>query len=116
MENTKIMQYSVFVGIIILCILGITNFFKASDNLKESKKIIDNVLNEVKESKELLKNQALTIDDLQKLNRKLSIKVNQVDSTNNLIKRSLDANFKKTKTTIASIKNTIDSIEPVIIH
>ena len=116
MENKNIIQYCVFVALSLLLILGVINFFKGSNNLKESKKIIENVLNEVKESKEIIKNQAAIIDTLQKLNRDLAIKVNKVDSTNTLIKKNLDVSFYNANKTISDIKKTVDDIKTIQIH
>ncbi len=117
MENRNFIQYTVLLAIVLLCVLGVISFFRISDNLKESKKIIESVLNEVKESKEIIKKQAITINELQKLNQELSLKVNQLDSTNSLIKRSLDFNFLNTNRTMNEIKKTVDNIKPPpIIH
>lgn len=116
MENKNIIQYSIFAALILLCVLGLINFFKNSGNIKESKQLIENVLNEIKESKELIKKQAITIDELQQLNKELSLKVNKVDSTNNLIKHDIDASFKVANKTISDIKKTVDNIKPIDIN
>ena len=58
---------------------------KDSNNLKESKTIIDNVLKEVAESRKIIERQSAIIIDLQKLNKELSTKVNVVDSINTIV-------------------------------
>ena len=68
-----------------LCVLGVINPMKDSNNLKESKTIIDNVLKEVAESRKIIERQSAIIIDLQKLNKELSTKVNVVDSINTIV-------------------------------
>ena len=70
---------------IVLCVLGVINLMKDSNNLKESKTIIDNVLKEVAESRKIIERQSAIIIDLQKLNKELSTKVNVVDSINTIV-------------------------------
>ena len=65
--------------------LGVINPMKDSNNLKESKTIIDNVLKEVAESRKIIERQSAIIIDLQKLNKELSTKVNVVDSINTIV-------------------------------
>ena len=117
METKNIIQYTVLLAIVLLCVLGVISFFRISDKLKESKKIIESVLIEVKESKDIIKKQATTINELQKLNQDLTLRVMQLDSANSLIKKSLEINFFNTNRTMNEIKKTVDNIKPPpIIH
>jgi hypothetical protein len=116
MEKIKIFQlvFTIILGLI--CIFGILNLFNHPANLKDSQKLIENVIKEVRESKEIIKNQQKNIEDLKELNKELAVKIKQVDSTNTLIKSNLDNNFIKTNRTINDIKKTVDDIKPVEIH
>ena len=116
MENKNIIQYVLLLAVIMLCVLGVINLMKGSDNLKESKAIINNVLKEVAESREIIERQSATIADLQELNKKLSDKVNGIDSLNKEIKKNVDVHFRNANKTINEIKTTVDNIKILQIH
>jgi len=116
MENKNIIQYAILLAMNLLCIIGIANLFKGSDNLKETKQTIDKVLIEVSETKKIIKEQKATINDLQKLNKDLLVKVNAVDSLNQKTKKDLDVNFFNANKTINNLIKTIDGIKIPIIH
>lgn len=116
MENKNIIQYFLLLAVSVLCVLGVINLIKGSDNLKESKAIIDNVLKEVATSREIIERQSATIADLQKLNKELSDKVNVVDSLNKEIKKNVDVHFRNANNTINDIKKTVDDIKTIQIH
>jgi len=116
MENKNIIQYAIILALIIIGAIGVINLIKGSNNLRESKKIIENVLKEVSESRKLIENQTATIEELNKINKELSIKVNHVDSLNRLIKNNLNVNFSNANKTINDLKKVIDNIKPEVIH
>lgn len=116
MEKKNFIQYLLLTVLIIMGVVALSNFFKTSNNLKESQQLIENVLKQVAESKALIQHQALTIDELKKLNSELTAKVASVDSTNRVIKRNLDVNFSSANRTLIDLKKTIESIDPPEIH
>lgn len=113
MENKNIFQNATLLALVLLSIFMIINLIKGSNNLKESKKLIENMMIEVKESKEIIKKQAVTIEELQKLNKELAVKVYRVDSANTIIKKNLDASFYNANKNISDIKNTIANIKTI---
>ena len=116
METKTIAQYAIGIALLLLVVLGLINLFTTSDKLKESKRLIENVLNETKASKAILEKQAKTIVELQQLNRELAGKVNQVDSINTLIKSNMEASFARANKNMNAIRTTLDNIQAPVIH
>lgn len=113
MDNKNNYQLVIIIALFCLIALGVLNVFKSSSNLKETKKIIENVLDEVKETKNLVDSQKRIIDELNSLNDDLKKKINELEISTQGMKKSVDNNFNSTNKTINEIKSTVDRIKKI---
>lgn len=116
MEPKRIINYAVSAAIIFIGIIAIVQLFTLSGNIREARQSIDNAVHIVNESREIIKQQSVTIEKMQQLNTELYQKVHQTDSTNLLIKQSIERSLNKTNQSLVSIKKELENITIPQIH
>lgn len=116
MEPKRIINYAVSAAIISIGIIAIVQLFTLSGNIREARQSMDNAVHIVNESRKIIKQQSVTIEKMQQLNTELYQKVHQNDSTNLLIKQSIERSLNKTNQSLVNIKKELENITIPQIH